>query len=441
MTRSIYSFCYSGAVCDIFKPTVVCGFLQIGSICQAPAYLDDVINNALTETTEKIQEAVDAFSADVDFSRYFENRVNSSVTAEDIQEAIAEELDNAYSYISAFLAVSDKLLALSFVWVCIKSYMYYTSYRTKDKYDNQYITSQFKAFDKSRKDRQQLHILPLKKNERKYLIDSTALRLSQKEKGYFKFGLSTVILHSIIAAILMFVDFGLYWLLTKIQEHGDVQIDSVGQAGTGVEIGGTGIVADLIRHLYNEGFQATTAFNTSLDTTICLPVGSEPNHNLAIGISALYSITIIMVLSQAYAQRLLHHIAAYYYPERERERIAYLYGRTLQKRQTLHSLLFAKVRDNKKERDAHNRISIVTYLSLRYPCCERFFKMCGMTNKKQCLGCCSPDDGLMVHCSDRNCDGIYCDECAQSLTGICSICENTINMGVEKVPLEDEHKL
>ncbi|XP_071486816.1 uncharacterized protein [Diadema antillarum] len=427
-----------GQVCDVFKASGVCSLLNVGGICQAPAYIDNAVNDALSGTRTAMQSIIDTFDADVDFSRYYERRLNSSTTAEHIQEAIKEELDQAYSYVELVLLYSDKILALSFVWLCIKSYMYHSSYRTKDSFDNQYITAQFKKLDASRKDRGVPSILPLKKNERTRLIDVTSLRLCQSEKGYFKFGLSTVVFHSIIAGLVMFVDFGLYWLLLKIQEHGDVQIETSGELGSDVEIEGTGVVAELVRVLFNEGFQATTAFNTSLDTTICLPEPVKPNHQLAITISVMYIFTIVMVLSQAYAQRLLRYIAAYYYPEREVERIAYLYGHTLQKRQTLLRMLRDKVRINKKEQDASNRISISAYLMRKYPCCKGLFIMCG-AKQRQCLGCLSPDDGLLVFCSDQDCEGMYCEECARALNGMCSICDGGIEMG--KVPLEDEHKL
>ena len=428
----------TGQVCEVFKASGLCNLLRIDSVCETPTYIDTLVNSALSDTQTVMQSVVNTFSADVDFSRYFEKRVNSSTTAEDIQDAISAELDEAYSYVGILLSFSDKLLALSIVWLCIKSYLYHSSYRTKDKFDNQYVTAQFKKLDEGRRERELPHLLPLKRSERNDLVDVTSLHLSKKEKGYFKFGLSTVILHSIIAGLLMFMDFGLYWLLSKIQEHGDVQIQSSGEAGTDVDIGGTGVVADLVRVLFSEGFQATTAFNTTLDTTICLPDPVKPNDKLAISISILYVLTIVMVLSQAYALRLLRFIAAYYYPEREVERIAFLYGRTLQKRNTLMKMLRDNVRRNKKEKDATNRISVTSYLAIRYPCCRSLFSMCGV-QQRECLGCSSPDDGLMVYCCDRSCDGIYCEECAAALGGKCSICEDTINMGT-KVPLEDEHK-
>ncbi|XP_041457117.1 uncharacterized protein LOC121409282 isoform X3 [Lytechinus variegatus] len=427
-----------GAVCEIFNADAVCRLLKINSICDTPAYLDGVVNNALGNTRNAMQSVVDTFSADVDFSRYFEKRSNSSTTAEHIQDAISQELDEAYSYVDWILSFSDKLLALSLVWLLFKSYMYHSSYRTKDSFDNQYVTGQFKKLDANRKENGQPHLLPLKKNERNRLIDVTAVRLCKSEKGYFKFGLTTVCLHSIIAGLLMFIDFGLYWLLTKIQEHGDVQIATSGETSTDIEIGGNGVVAELVRILFNEGFKASSSFNTSLDTTVCLPQPVKPDRNLAIIISALYVVTILMTLSQAYAQRLLRYIAAYYYPEREAERIVYLYGRTLQKRQSLMKMLCQSVRRNKKEKDAYNKISISSYLTRRYPCCKGLFTMCGF-KQTRCLGCSGPDDGLMVYCINQDCDGVYCEECARALQGKCSLCDCTINLG--KVPLEEQQKI
>ncbi|XP_071486817.1 DC-STAMP domain-containing protein 2-like [Diadema antillarum] len=420
-------------ICTPLRLSGSCSLLDVGRICDAPATIDETVDDALSDVRTALQTVVDTFDADVDFSRYFERRLNSSTTAEHIQEAIQEKLDHAYSYVELVLLYSDKILALSFVWLCIQSYMYHSSYRTKDSFDNQYITAQFKKLDASRKERGVPSILPLKKNERTRLIDVTSLRLCHSERGYFKFGLSTVIFHSIIAGLVLFVDFGLYWLLTTIRENGDVQIETSGELGSDVAIDGNGLLADFIRLFINEGFQAMIAFNASLDTTICLPEPVEPNSWLALTIGILYLCTILMVLSQAYAHRLLRYIAAYYYPEREEERITYLYDRTLQKRQTLASRLHDKIRNNKKEQDASNRISISAYLMRKCPCCKGLFTMCGVKQQRQCLGCLSRDDGLMVFCSDQDCEGMYCEECARALNGMCSVCDDTIDMGKMKL--------
>ncbi|XP_054749544.1 uncharacterized protein LOC129255021 isoform X1 [Lytechinus pictus] len=427
-----------GGVCNIFDARPLCAILNIDTVCVVPAYVDDYIEESLAGTRRAIQIVIDTFSADVDVSRAFDRDFNQSKTAENIQEAIQEELQRAYSKVDWVLLISDKLLALTFVWLCIKSYIYHSSYRSKDSFDNHYITAQFKRLDADRKERGVSHILPLKKHERNHLIDVTDLRLSRTEKRYLTMGLSRVILHVVIAGILMFVDFGLYWLLSKIKEHGQYEIEV--SSGTGVNIQGNGILANFIRMLYVDGFNAT-AFNTTINTTVCLPQPSPPNNNMAVAISFLYAFTVIMVLSQAYALRLLRYIAAYYYPEREAERTKYLYGRTLQKRQTLKKMLRDAVRINKKEHDANDRISITAYLARKFSCCkfllDCFGNCCGF-KKLECLGCRCPDDGYLVYCSDRECDGVYCEECARTLKGKCSVCDDIINLGHK--PLEAEHQ-
>lgn len=426
-----------GDLCNIFDARGLCAILDIDSVCQVPTYVDNAVADSLAGTRRAIQSVINTFSADVDISRQFETNVNQSTTVEKIQEAIQQELDEAYSKIDWVLAISDKLLALTFVWLCIKSYMYHSSYRSKDSFDNQYITAQFKILDSSRKERGASHILPLKKHEKNHLIDATALRLSRTEKQYLTMGLSRVLLHIIIAGILMFMDFGLYWLLSKIQEHGRYEVEVSGGTGANVDIGGTGILSEFVRLLFAEGFQASTAFNTTLNTTKCLPQPSPPNNNLAVAIGFLYATTIIMVLSQAYARRLLRYIAAYYYPERELERTKYLYGRTMQKRQTLKKMLRDAVKINKKERDANERISITAYLARNIPCCKSLLSCCGF-KKLQCLGCRCPDDGFLAYCSDTECDGVYCEECARALKGKCTICDDIISLGQK--PKEAEHQ-
>ncbi|XP_038057389.1 uncharacterized protein LOC119728981 [Patiria miniata] len=404
----------------------VCGLLRnADGICEAPTLLDDLIDTALKATQGALEDLRRVFDTDVDFETYWENRQNQSQSFESIQGAIQQELEDSLSFLNSAFSIVDKIVALSVLFLLFRSYKYHSKYRTKDRFDNYYVTKEFKLLDEKRQESGRDPILPLKKSERRRLIDLSSVLLSKPEKGLFKLGMVTVLLHVVIAAVLVLADYGLFWLLSLISRHGKVKFEISGGGGTDLTIGGTGVLSQLIQSLFVEGFAAASEFNVSLDTEHCLPNPNPPNENLSIGIGVLYLIAILMVLSQAYALRLRRRIASYFYPERELERINFLYNHTLQRRQNLFKLLKQRIRQTKHEMDVEQRVSFVAYLSAKYPCWRKVFRFLGQ-EKRVCLGCADVDNGTFKSCGNPDCRGLYCRECLHEIGNTCTLCQEIV---------------
>jgi hypothetical protein len=71
----------------------------------------------------------------------------------------------------------------------------------------------------------------------------------------------------------------------------------------------------------------------SFDAKQCLVVPSKVSEKSVIILIVVYIILGLAVLSQAYCLRFRHAIVAYFYPERNSERIQYLYNKLLRKRE------------------------------------------------------------------------------------------------------------
>ena len=413
-------------VCDLFKElskitTALCRGYSTGAqtICAVPQF----VNDGVTIVVDEIGDITDQFTTDIDFTAFYDSRGNQSSTFESIQQAIEDDVNDALVVVEHFISILDKLLALSVVYLLFKTHMYHTAYRTKDKFDNFYITEQFKILDDERKKKGKKTLLPLKKSEKVRLIDVTSFRLSKPEKGLFKLGLVTLVSHICIASILILVDNGLYWLLQVIRKHGSIQVDLSGESRVQLEISGESALSAFISEIFGDGFGYNTDFDVSYDNTRCLPVGSEPNHALAAGIGICYIIAIFMVLFQAYALRLRRRIAAYFYPERELERLYFIYTDTLRKRQTLFKFLKDAIKQKKKENDLTQKVSLRIYLADRYPTLKKIFKILHITSEtKMCFGCDSEDDGKLRQCEGIKCTGLYCEECLNVMNNSCSIC-------------------
>ncbi|PIK35751.1 hypothetical protein BSL78_27419 [Apostichopus japonicus] len=140
----------SGA-CEILNVAEACKLLKLDVVCGFPGELNNFIENNLVNILMQLQRLHDMFVVDINFDVYWENRqrLNGSVKA--VQEAVRQELRQSHDIIKQIFSVSDKILALSLVWLAIRSYNYYWKFCTKDKFDNFYITSAFKKMERTSK--------------------------------------------------------------------------------------------------------------------------------------------------------------------------------------------------------------------------------------------------------------------------------------------------
>ena len=433
-------------LCDIFVgialvTETICEVYGITSeaLCDAPNFLDD----KFTKMANAVNNVKDQFIIDFIPHYYIRSDSNSSNTFENIQEAVQEDIDSVVVIIEYTFSILDKLLALSVLFLVFRAYRYHTEFRTKDRFDNCYITEKFKQLDADRKTRGKKSLLPLKKSERVRLVDVTSIRLCKSEKGLFKIGLARLAAHVVIALLIVIIDNGLYYLLAIIREHGYIKVETTGESEARLEIEGENFISEMLKVVFNDGF--SLSINVSFDTTQCLPNGSAPNNYLSIAIAVCYFICLLMVLFQAYALRLRRRIAAYFYPEREGERLHFLYSDTLRKRQTLFKFLQGMIKRKKKEYDLEQRVSLRIFLADRYPCVRKTFKCLRISTEMQfttCFGCDSDNDGTFRKCQGtRGCTGLYCDECLKVTNNKCAICEERFADEDIYDTIEDPHSV
>ena len=428
---------HTDAICEVVNIGGACTLLRVEELCEVPTTVDQWVDGTAQGAMKALQDMRFMFDVDVDFTAYWQKRSNSSRSFQQIQEDVRKELDDKIKYLDLAFGIANKLLALSILWLCFQSYQYHMKYLTKDRFDNFYITHQFKKLDAKRKEQGKPSLLPLKKSEKAKLIDLTQISLSKPEKRLFKSGLFTVIMHSLVAGILVLADYGLFALLSLIHRHGQVKSEVSGEQSTNINVKGNGAMSNFIRQMFIDNFEATSMFSSTINSDMCLPKPTPPSEFLSITIGALYLLAILTVLFQAYALRLRRRIAAFYYPERELERLQYLYNHTLHKRQSMANFLQERVKMNQHELEAERRVSFRSYLALRYPCSRKFFRLFG-TEKRICLACANEDEhNNFKTCGTTGCPGRYCYECFQDIAGVCSLCEGIIEEFVEGAILNE----
>ncbi|XP_071945224.1 DC-STAMP domain-containing protein 2-like [Antedon mediterranea] len=432
--NSVYEDCKSSLRIDIDLcaplgiTDVFCETVKIGTgLCQLPTLGDDIFDILIIDGIEEaVEELVDMFEVNVDFVPTWQDAlVNFTGDPKAIAEKISAKLEDTFGTFDILILFLDRLVAFSVVYLLYRSYRYHSNYVTKDKFDNFYITKEFRKVDKNRRENGKEFVLPLKKYEKKTMIDVTTLSLSHPEKGSFKIGLASVILKALITAIIILVDYGFYWLLTVIESlYKEINYSASGGGDLSYNIEGDGLMADFARNLYGEGPQDSNTYEIQSQAQKCIPKPFKPEDNTAIIIGVLYGVIILTVLFQAYALRLRRWIASYYYPEREQARTMYLYNKTLRKRKTLWSILKQTIKENRREQVEAERISFRAWLATHNKLCGIIF-----ANKMHvCLGCATGENESFYICETPRCSGAYCGECLEQVGSLCTLCGDPIDI-------------
>jgi len=210
------------------------------------------------------------------------------------------------------------------VLLILQSFHYLKNYLSKDEYNNIYITPYFKRYDYKRKKEGKPHVLPLDKKEKKFYIDSSSLRMGKAEMLTGGIGMAQIVLHMLIAMVILFFDFVLYYCLALVARYAKVNISISGQSRILLRVTGAGVIAKLLQSLIT-GIDLEGSYEADYNITTCLPVPVEPQFNQIYTYIAIYCLTIVCTFLEAYGLRLRRVICAYYYPEQEKDRIAYLH--------------------------------------------------------------------------------------------------------------------
>ncbi|XP_033121606.1 DC-STAMP domain-containing protein 2-like [Anneissia japonica] len=430
--EKVYTDCQNAikvvdTLCEPLKLVGLCEVIRVGGeICLLPELGDNIVEAAVVDVSEIVDDIVDKFNVDIDFvPNWHETKVNLTGDPKAIAKQISDKLEETFGTFDIITLILDRLVAFSVVYLLYQSYRYHASYVTKDRFDNFYITKEFRKLDKFRIKNRHEPLLPLKKYEKKKLIDVTSFALSNTEKGKFKIGLAPALLKVLMTGIIVLVDYGFYWLLFVMQQlYSEIDYNASGGGDLSYNIEGTGLMADFARNLYGEGTQNANTFQISSDAEKCIPQPTKPDDRIVIIIGVLHAFIILTILFQAYALRLRRWIAAYYYPDREHARTIYLYNKTLRKRRTLWSILEQTIKDNHREQREVERISFRAWLAAQNNFCRIILR----NKSRACLGCASEENDSFYICDNSRCSGAYCAECLQQIGNKCTLCEDPIDV-------------
>ncbi|KAJ8959960.1 hypothetical protein NQ318_009393 [Aromia moschata] len=359
--------------------------------------------------------------------------------ARDTAVAVMHTVNSKRAILNNILVIIKRLLAFVFLRIIIESQKYHDKYLRDIEFDNIYITKYFRRIDARRRVQEKHTLLPLKKIERKKLVDPFSLKPLKSEQKKILIDTAILLLEMLTATILILLDRLFYEALDLIRRHAKIDYLQTGKHDLYLEVKGTGMIASLLRSLL-KGFNVKKRIRIERTNEVCLPRPSLMSNYYFLKIYGTYFAVWLLMLLQAYTQRLRRIICAYFYRKREKKRVLFLYNETLKRRRGFFRFMRKKVKRMARQHRLKENYNVCAVLRMNYPrTCDwlRIFP----SARRTCLICEEPEprkQSDFVECPNETCSFLYCKECWSDMGNVCLVCE-TENDDTSSGISEDEY--
>ncbi|XP_069674725.1 DC-STAMP domain-containing protein 2-like [Periplaneta americana] len=412
--------------------SIVCYVVKIFDlICML---LDFINNNVIGVVKKKVKSFVDhirnIFYVSVDFKHSFHFETQQSISMREIAASLVAEIRQRTE---KFLTIFDWMgfaFSLLFLTMIFKVIQYRLKFMKNDRFDNRFITKDFRDIDLQRAKNDLETVIPLNRREKSQYIIAKSFRLAKAEKVQLAKSAVFLGITTFKLCIHMLTDYCLYWLLSLIRQHGSVQTTVEAPNTVGVHIEGEGLMADLLRSVA-KAFKPL-GIKMEVDTVPCLPDPIPPDYGRYIQIVAVMLLCWLLALLEPYGLRMRHVVMCYYYPDRARQRAVWLYNHILRSRGGFLKFARRQLRRKfgKDKEGAIEKVSLLDRLRERFPFLNIIL---GKSSQKSCLLCGrvvkKGSKQQLIICPTPNCIGQYCVACFADLKNICPICKKPIEYG------------
>ncbi|KAM9782568.1 E3 ubiquitin-protein ligase DCST1 [Neosynchiropus ocellatus] len=230
--------------------------------------------------------------------------------------------------------VVEMMKNFTFIFVLIQAVLYLRSYLNDLHFDNMYITSYFRHVDARRKMENKRCLLPLKKSEGKKFIHPWRLCVHRAECKQLFSGILHFLSVGVLAVMLLSLDSAVFHALDIISRHSFVQLNLTSRHLVDVRVNGDSMMARLIRTTVS-AFNSSSHVHIQTDNRNCVtpPVPLSPGVYIA-SVTCVLLMALLSIL-QVYTSRLRRVIASFFFPEREKKRVLFLYNLQIQTRVAL----------------------------------------------------------------------------------------------------------
>ncbi|XP_076215819.1 DC-STAMP domain-containing protein 2 [Aptenodytes patagonicus] len=415
----LFFLCY---VIVTFKP--FCGLANVALLfCVIPRYIQSFLKSKIAAP---LRDALDRVRREFEFNisavHRFDVRLNASKSlgevALDIMEGVLLRLEPTRQVLGLFTHIS--FCAILYMYLQALRYRY--RYLRDDTFDNIYITRRFVELDLWRAEQGRPTVLPLTAWERGRYIPPGGLWLSRQEWRRYGLQLVGVLRHMLLGLSIILADYSLFWLLDLVRHQLRGEIVARAPAVLGVSINGTGYTSEIFRDLVS-AFDALQRGNISVLSQRCLLQPVEPNYSTYLSMGLLYGICLFIAVFGSHVARLRRVVCAAYYPCREQERTSFLHGTILARRAGLARALRQAAMQRTADAGQGN---LLLFLTSRLPAFARLARLLGI-QQKRCLACGMAEQPDFIACITPGCKGLYCSECYQTLSNVCSVCMSPLS--------------
>ncbi|KAK4875676.1 hypothetical protein RN001_012098 [Aquatica leii] len=343
--------------------------------------------------------------------------------AGDTAKAVLHTVQSKKTLLDDLLIILKRILAFIFLRIIINAQKYHDKYLRDIQFDNMYITQYFKHIDARRHKQEKKTLLPLKKVEKMKLVDPFQYKPLKNEKEELLGETCKLLLEMITATTFILLDRLFYEALDLVRRHARIDYMQTGHHDMLLQIKGTGMIASMLRSVL-KGFNIKKRVKTIRSNAACLPRPMVLSHYYLIKIYGTYFVVWLLIVAQAYTQRMRRVICAMFYRKREKKRVLFLYNETLKRRIGFFRHMKNKVKKLARERRLQDGLNICNVLRIRYPKYCGFLKMLPIARRK-CLICAEPEPrkgGNFEECSTPTCYFVYCAECWYDVGKQCFVC-------------------
>lgn len=248
-------------------------------------------------------------------------------------------ITDKYKWRKAFYDILLLLYELytTFTFLCIlmQAISYQRNYLNNITFDNYYVTGMFRALDNKRRLLRKEVVLPLTRDEsERYISTFTCRRRTNEEKKTQKASCTVIALFMAVALSILYVDDIFHSILQSIHGHALIRYHEFGHHELKVNVKGDGPLARVVRRIATH-LNSTYDLDKFSTTKQCLPQPESTSMGLYVRFFYLVFAYVFIDQIGIYAMRLRRVTAAFFYTEKEEQRIAYLYNLILRNRRRL----------------------------------------------------------------------------------------------------------
>ncbi|KAJ1080717.1 hypothetical protein NDU88_000911 [Pleurodeles waltl] len=415
--------------------------------CIIPHIIQGFIRNKVGEPLMNVIAYIrKQFDFNITITHKFDIDFTASKTLSQIAADIMEDVNDRMRPYREFITIFGSVASIITVYIYYRALVYRKSYLYDDNFDNVYITRGFLEIDFMRARRGKSTLLPLLSSEsRKYLRPGSCF-MTLREKRNYTLAITKVLRQMIIVVFFVIMDYIIFWILDMARFHLQREITARAPVSITVSVEGDGYAGEIFRDIVSS-FDVLQVGNVSVISRRCFLEPSEPDYGGYLIIGLLYGVSFFVALFGAYVFRLQRVVCAAYYPERELERICYLYNSIMMKRLGVPNAMVTRVTRNSADGESFNPFAIMRAKLKEFACLKKLLPLI-KSKKKYCLACglaCDPSNReFFLPCITPGCKGFYCKDCFGQLDNVCSICFGPLaydNMADMEIDSSDDEQL